>query len=188
MAGVIVNPVLKKIHGKIGGLVFKKYGDETIIAQSPGPRTTPPTAGQQAQRERFKLAAVYGHTALADPVTGAIYRDRAKAKGQPVFSVAVADFFHPPVVDAIDLSAYTGKTGETIKIRASDDFEVVGVEVRILDVNGTALEQGPATRSGSDGQWLYPTTTNLPDGQQVSIEVTATDRPGHKGTKTQTRG
>ena len=187
MADVIVNPVLKKIHGKIGGLVFKKYGNETIIAQAPGKRTTLPTPGQQAQRERFKLAAVYGHTALADPVTGAIYRARAKAKGQPVFAVAVADFFNQPVVDEIDLAAYTGKPGEAIKIRASDDFEVTGVGVRILDANGAVLEQGTATAS-SDGVWAYQATTNLPDGQQVSIEVTATDRPGHKGTKTQAKG
>jgi hypothetical protein len=35
--------------------------------------------------------------------------------------------------------------------------------------------------------WTYTTTTNLPDGQPVSIEVTATDRPGHKTTKTQVK-
>ena len=167
--------------------MFKKYGDDTIIAQSPGRRTTPPTAGQQKQQERFKLAAVYGHTALADPVTGAVYRARTKAKGQPVFSVAVADFFKQPVVDEIDLAACTGKPNETIKIRASDDFEVVGVGVRILDTAGATLEQGLATQ-GSDFVWTYASTTTLPAGQQVSIEVTATDRPGHKTTKVQTKG
>ena len=186
MADVIVNPVLKKIHGKIGGLVFKKYGDETIIAQAPGPRTTPPTPKQKAQQERFKLAAVYGHTALADPATGALYRARAKAKGQPVFSVAVADFFRLPAVEEINLSTYTGKTGEAIKIRASDDFQVAGVGVRILDAAGATLEQGAATVTG-DGAWTYTATTNLPDGQQVVIEVTATDRPGHKTTKVQAK-
>jgi hypothetical protein len=35
----------------------------------------------------------------------------------------VADFFNALAVDEIVLSGYTGKTGETIKIRASDDFE-----------------------------------------------------------------
>jgi hypothetical protein len=33
----------------------------------------------------------------------------------------------------------------------------------------------------------FPATTNLPDGQQVVIEVTATDQPGHKTTKVQAR-
>jgi len=91
-----------------------------------------------------------------------------------------------PVVDQIDLSTYTGKAGETIRITASDDFAVAGVEVTIHDTGGAVLEQGAAT--AADGVWNYVTTTNLPPGQQVSIEVTATDRPGHKTTKAQTRG
>ncbi len=52
--------------------------------------------------------------------------------------------------------------------------------------NGAVLEQGAATAT-SDGAWTYTTTTNLPAGQQVVIEVSATDRPGHKGTKTQAK-
>jgi hypothetical protein len=89
-------------------------------------------------------------------------------------------------VDEINLSTYTGKPGEAIKIRASDDFEVVGVGVRILDANGVVLEQAPAAQ-GSAGAWTYTATTTLPDGQQVLIEVTAADRPGHKTVKTQAR-
>jgi hypothetical protein len=58
--------------------------------------------------------------------------------------------------------------------------------VAIRGANGATLEQGPATQ-GSKGAWTYPATTTLPDGQQVVIEVTATDRPGHKTTKTQAR-
>jgi hypothetical protein len=29
-----------------------------------------------------------------------------------VFALAIADFFHAPVLDEIDLSQYTGKTGK----------------------------------------------------------------------------
>ena len=119
-------------------------------------------------------------------MTGALYRARTEAKGQPVFSVAVADFFNEPVVDEIDLSAYTGKTGEIIRGRASDDFGVVGIGVAIRDSDNKVLEQGAAT-AASDGAWTYTTTMNLPAGQQVVIEVSSTDRPGHKGTKTQAK-
>jgi hypothetical protein len=49
------------------------------------------------------------------------------------------------VVDEIDLSVCTGKAGGPIRIRASDDVEVKGVEVSITDSNGTVLERGPAT-------------------------------------------
>ena len=43
-----------------------------------------------------------------------------------------------------------GQPGETIRIRASDDFQVAGVGVRILDAAGTTLEQG-ATVPGMEG-------------------------------------
>ena len=120
-------------------------------------------------------------------MTGALYRARAEAKGQPVFSVAVADFFNEPVVDEIDLAAYTGTTGDPIKVSAHDDFEVTGVVVAIRGTDGTVLEQGPAVL-GADGLYTHAGKQTLTAGQNVVIEVTATDRPGHKGTKTQAKG
>lgn len=105
-----------------------------------------------------------------------------------MFALTIAYFLHAPAVDEIDLSSYTGKAGEAIRIRASDDFEVTGIEVSITDSNGAVLERGPAARVDGMPAWSYPTTTDLPAGQQVSIEVTATDRPGHKGTKSQPVG
>ncbi len=88
-----------------------------------------------------------------------------------------------PTVDPIDLSGYTGQAGETIRITASDDFEVTGGGVSITGAGGTALEHGAAT--ASDGAWSHVTKAALPAGQQVSIEVTATDRPGHETTNAQ---
>ena len=35
MAKVKLNPVLEQIHGKIGDLVFKYYGDEMIVGRKP---------------------------------------------------------------------------------------------------------------------------------------------------------
>ena len=63
---------------------------------------------------------------------------------------------------------------------------LTGVAVAIRKPDGTVLEQGAAT-AGNDSVWAYTTTTALPAGQNVLIEVTATDRPGHKTTKTQAR-
>lgn len=187
MAKVKLNPLLEGVRGKVGDLVFKRYGEDVIVGRVPDFSGLEPTATQQAHRERFRLAALYGKAALANPATRALYEAKARAKGQPVFSLTIADFFNAPVVDEIDLSAYTGKAGERIRIRASDDFEVAGVEVDIRDINGTVLERGAATRGSSGTEWTYTATTNLPVGQPVSIEVTATDRPGHKATKTETR-
>jgi hypothetical protein len=186
MASVTLNPVLETISGAIGDLVFRRHGDDVVIARRPaGERQFTP--GQIAHQERFRLATVYGRAALADPATKALYEAKATATGTPVFALAIADFFHEPAVDAIDLSAYTGKAGEKIGIRAHDDFELAGVAVAIRKPDGTVLEQGAAV-AGNDSVWAYTTTTALPTGQAVMIEVTATDRPGHKTTKTQAKG
>ena len=175
------------MRGKIGELVFKRYGEGVIVGRRADPTEHPPTPSQMVQREQFRLAALYGKSALADPATRSLYETAAHDKGIPLFALTVADFFHEPVVEQIDLSHYTGKTGEPIRIMASDDFAVTGVGVTIRKPDGTVLEQGSANVSGNDSTWTYAGRTNLPAGQTVSIEVTAADHPGHKGTKTTTK-
>ena len=187
MAKVKLNPALEQIRGQIGDLVFKRFGEEVIVGRKPDFDDRPPTPGQAAHRERFKLAALYGHTALADPVTKSLYEAKAKAEGQPVFSLIIADFFHAPVISEIDLSHYTGHANQPIRITASDDFEVVNVAVRITNTNNDVVEEGAAVHNSSNGAWTYQTTTELPADERVSIEVSATDRPGNKATKKETR-
>jgi len=186
MAKITLNPALKAFHGKIGGLVFKQFAGKEIVASAPGPRSNW-TEGQLAQRQQFKLAAIYGKTALANPDTKTIYEAKSKQSGVPVFALTVADFFNPPVVDEVDLSGYSGQVGDTIKITAHDDFKVTGVQVVVRDNGGAVVEQGAATLSATDGSWQYKATATLAQGQAVVIEVSATDLPGHKGIKTQTK-
>ena len=62
-----------------------------------------------------------------------------------------------------------------------------GVTVTIRAQGGEVLEEGAAVWSGASALWTYTTTTALAQGQSVSIDVSATDRPGHKTTKTQAR-
>ena len=187
MAKVKLNPVLEGFRGAIGDLVFKRHGEEVIVARKPE-STGQQTLAQAAVRERFKLAAVYGHTALADPATKSLYETKAKAKGQPVFSVTIADFYNAPVVSEIDLSGYTGRAGEPIRIVATDDFEVASVGVRITNTSNAVVEEGTAARSGQNGSdWTYQSKTTLPADETVAIEVTATDRPGNKGVKKETK-
>jgi len=121
---------------------------------------------------------------LADPVTKAIYDQAAKAKGQPVFSLTIADFFHAPSVDEVDVSGYAGRAGDAIVIRAHDDFDVTAVTVAVTKADGSAVESGAATETPpNSGRWLYAATVAVPTGTSVKITVTATDRPGHTGTK-----
>ena len=169
----------------MGNVVFRRYHDQVSMAHRPDLEGVTPTEKQVAHRQQFKLATIYGKTVLADPAREAIYEAKAKAAAIPVFALTVADFLNAPAVDWIDLSGYTGQAGETIQITASDDFEVTGVAVSITDAAGAVLEHGPATLAHD--VWSHVTTTVLPAGQQVFIEVTATDHPGHKTTRVKMR-
>jgi hypothetical protein len=67
------------------------------------------------------------------------------------------------------------------------DFEVTRVDVSIRDTGGRVLGQDAAPLVPEDGCWEYRGSTNLPANTAIAVEVTATDRPGHKGSKTQAR-
>lgn len=103
-----------------------------------------------------------------------------------MFSLMIADFFLVPKVEEIDLSNYQGQIGDVIGIRVNHDFDVATVNVKIMTTDGSLLEQGSAVKSTSDGlRWFYMATAAIPEGQQVNVEVTATDRPGNKGVRTE---
>jgi len=182
MAKVKLNPILEQIRGKVGDLVFKRYNDEVIISQKPDFSDRELSEAQIAAQGRFRQAALYGKIALADLETKAIYEAAAKAKGDPVFSLTIADFFNAPSVEEIDLSAYSGAAGDEIIIMARDDFVVMGVQVALNDGDGNPIESGAAVENPVDsGRWVYTATADVDTGTTVRIAVTAEDRPGGTG-------
>ena len=188
MAKVKLNPVVEQIRGGIGDLIFKRYEGEVIVVRKADMTDREWSEAQLAKREQFRQAALYGKLVMADPVTKARYVEAAKAQGQPVFSLTVADFFNAPSVDEVDLSAYTGKVGDVIVIRASDDFEVKDVSVVLTKGDGSPVESGVATETPvRSGRWVYTATVEMAAGTPVRIAVTAIDRPGHRAVKTETK-
>lgn len=179
MAKIKVNPILEQIRGQVGDLVFKRYGDKVILSRKPDTEGRQVTEGQSAARGRFREASVYGKLVMADAESKGVYEKAAAAKGQPVFSLIMADFLNAPSVDEVDLSGYRGQIGDLIAIRAHDDFQVVGVHVLIERQDGQVIEQGDASETG--GRWHYTATQAVPTGTTVRITVTAKDRPGGKG-------
>ena len=178
MARVRLNPVLEQIHGQIGDLVFKRYQDKVVIARKADNSNLEPSTAQQAARDRFREGAQYGKMVMADPTLKALYAAAAKAKGKPVFSVTMTDFFHAPTITAVSLDNYTGAAGEAIQVTAFDDFEVTAVTVSLAD-GGTVLESGTAVVE--NGRWTYTTTTSVTPGTAVTVTATALDRPGNSG-------
>ncbi len=80
----------------------------------------------------------------------------------------------------MDLSAYTGKVDDVIKIKANNDFGVASVHVTINNLQtGVPIESGNALETGlGSGLWLYTATSATPAEIEVQVNVVATDRPG----------
>lgn len=182
MAKVKLNPILEQIRGQVGDLVFRRYGDGVVLSQKPDRTGAAPSAAQLAHRERFRQAAFYGRTVMADPEARALYTEAARQRRQPVYSLTLADFFHAPTVDEVDVSAYGGGTGDPVAIRATDDFAVHRVEVTLADGAGAVLEAGEAVLDG--WRWVYTAQTDVVPGTTVRIDVRAFDRPGGVGEET----
>jgi hypothetical protein len=180
MAKIKLNPVFEHMRGQIGELVFKHYGDDVIVARKPDLSDKEPTAAQVAARERFRQAVLYGKMVVADPASKTLYDAAARVEGKPMFSLAVADFYHAPEVTEVDLSSYGGAVGDEIVVYATDDFGVTAMALTVADADGNLLEQGPAleTPAGS-GRWVYPATVAVAAGTTVRLTVTVQDRPGN---------
>jgi hypothetical protein len=174
------------MRGKVGDLVFKRFENQTIVARRPVQVHQPNTPAQLAVREKFRQAIDYAKTAFANPAIKALYAEKANAKHVPTFALMVADFFKPPIIDEVDVSAYTGQTGQSIRIRATDDFQVMGVSVLMREPDTNEQLDGGDAVKGTDGTWVFTTQATIPHGHTFAIDVTATDRPGHKTVKTLT--
>ncbi len=122
---------------------------------------------------------------MADAKLKAEYEAQAKP-GESAFNVAVADLLHAPDIETIDLSNYTGKVGDTITIRATDDFMVTGVTVSISEADGTLVEKGAAVL-GADGlDWVYTATVANANLSGDKIVIQASDLPGNVTEKDET--
>ena len=181
MANVHLNPIMERIRGKIGELVFRRFGRRTIIARKPDLSGRVASAGQIAVRERFRGAAYYANKVMADPERRARYAPLATKRGTPLREVIMTDYLNPPVVDAISVADYHGIIGDPVVVRATDDVAVSGVTVTLRDAADAVIEQGVATLA--DDRWTYRATVAVPAGEAVMVIATARDGAEQEATK-----
>ncbi len=93
--------------------------------------------------------------------------------------VAVADFLKAPSIEQVNLSAYTGQPGDTIRIRVIDDFAVKSVVVRITNGDGSLVEEGEAHPDAINFEWIYTATATNSNLDGDKIEIIASDTPGN---------
>ncbi len=174
----------KGFRGMLGGtMVFRKVGDDTVVAAAPGKTTRLPTVNQEAQRSRFRLAAYYARRVKEDPVLLGLYKTLAQARGVRYYPLVIKDYFTLPMVDQL----LNGPNGELPGVKFTavvvNEIAVRSVTLRILSPDTTLLDSGSAT-VGADGQsWSFVSEALgvLATGNQV--EVTAVDYPGNTVTE-----
>jgi hypothetical protein len=167
------------LSGKIGDLlVFRQRDGKTIVSKIPQPPTSA-SEKQKKQRKRFQQATIYAKSALGDPPIKERYDAAAKKKkGGAAYRIAVVDFFYAPDIHTVDLSDYTGAVGDPIRMIVSDDFAVKSVHVRILNADGSPVEEGFAVNSEGN-TWIYTAAQNNESLDGDKIIISASDLPGN---------
>ncbi len=181
MAKVGKNIIITGLSGSLGDQLVIKMGKggQTIISTTPKfPAGREFTAAQTTQHQRFGEAAAYAKDAAKQEP---LYAEKAAGTAQSAYNVALADFLHPPEIVEIDVSAYTGKIGETIRARVQDDVKVKQVKVVIATDQDQLIEQGAAT-PGTGLWWNYAATVNATSGN-VKVIVHAWDLAEHEVSK-----
>lgn len=180
------NIVTHGLSGKVGDiLVFSQRNGKTIVSRAPRERTTEPSPRQKEQTVKFQQAVIYAKAAMQDDVKKEMYSAAANPeKGVSAYNVAVADLLNAPHIEEINLSNYNGNIGDTIIVRATDDFQVATVRVIINKADGSLVEQGNAVLEGV--LWVYTATVENSNLAGDKITIQATDIPDNLTEKTET--
>ena len=148
MPKIKLNPTFDEFRGSVNNLTYRKSYGKIFASVKADRSNVQPSPAQVAHKERFRAAAAYCKTVMADPAAYALYKQAAKERNMPLFALIVADFMKPPSINEVDFSAYNGQVDDVIKVKTSDDFGVVKVYVVITDGNTNApIENGDAVET-----------------------------------------
>ncbi len=168
MAKVVDNIIVEGLSGKLGDqIVIRRLRDgRTIVCKKADFSHRKLSEAQKAHHRRVKQASAYAKPAsLSNP----LYAQLAEGTMMNAYNVAMGDWFHPPVIQRL------GRYGTAVRIWATDDVQVAGVSVSVLDEEGKVLEQGEAVQGRGDWWEYVPAAFG-------KIVAEARDLPGNKAT------
>jgi hypothetical protein len=159
MAKVVSNILVRGLSGGLGDqLMFRRLRDgRTILCVKPDFSKRKFSKGQKDHQSRFKEAAAYAREAAK---TQPIYAQLAAGTMKTAYNIALSDWFNLPVIRRIE------RTGNLIRIQASDNVLVTRVQVSILDEAGKVLEKGEAVNV--EGDWWECVTDKV---GEILVEV-----------------
>ena len=172
------NVLMRKHRGRIGNVIFRSWGKDTVASKAPDMRGHKWSKAQKANRHRFRNATAYARQVLGSPGLFQYYRKKIKRK-QTVWNVAIADYMKRPEICSIDLCKdWDDDKGQFIKVLADDNYQVTGVIITILNALGLMVESGIA-KVNWDGEWIYKVAAPVPEWEGGKVEVSVRDLPGN---------
>ncbi len=155
--------------------VYRTRSGRNLIAQKPGLDLG--CSGQKrSMQEEVRRAVTYAEFACEEP----IYQCKAVGTPNSAFNLAVADALGRPQVLDIDIHGWNRKAGQTILVKARDNFLVLSVHL-VIRRGESIIEQGDAEQSELDGLiWRYTLQTPVERKPGLTIEAVACDLPGNE--------
>ena len=159
MAKVHNNIFVRGLSGKLAGqFVLRTLRDgRTVVCKIPDFSNRKLSKDQKNHHKRFRAASAYAKSASR---SNPIYAQVAAGTMKNAYNVALGDWFHPPVIHAVE------RRGEVVRVQATDDVRVASVRVVVLDEKEKMLEKGEGIR-GKENWWQYALTAE----GKVVIEV-----------------
>jgi hypothetical protein len=177
------NVIMRFQRGKIAGLIFRVWGENTVVSKAPDYSKIPRSEAQKANSNRFRGATRYGRRVLNDPVAYAYYSPKRRGI-QTVWNVAISDYMKRPEIAEIDVWNYSGQAGNTIKVKASDNYGVASVIVMIINAQGFEVESGMAVSMPGSEVWVYKARDENLEWRGGKVVVRVSDSPGNVVTDT----
>src|SRR6185295_1764619 len=114
---------VRQVKGK---LVVKNRRKRQLGHVTDAPKNT---SKRDAAKARFLEAVQYGQQQISVPASKALYVKRITDKRRSAYAVAMIDYLIAPTVHRIDTVDYHGVIGDTITVKATDDFMVTKVKI-----------------------------------------------------------
>ncbi|MCK9421471.1 MAG: hypothetical protein M0Q38_02630 [Bacteroidales bacterium] len=157
------NELTKNYSGIFGNMLLARNRNGKTFMVIPKTKSKKEANENQVNaRRKFTLASRYAKTVLQDPDKLVAYTAKSH-DGLSPYILALTDYLRPPFVDQIDTSGYHGNPGDKIGVTAIDDFGLTEVTVRIADLSGALIEEGPCAFNLITGNYDFTAAVPVPD-------------------------